>query len=709
MVQKAKDDINFIIQKLRKIYESGDYNKLPEVIDKLVVFRQEIETHQNQMLKTSLLYHYSKEALIIINNNQITDCSPSLSRITGYDCQSLSQKSLEDITDLHYKEKLLEALKTNTTAEIEFKGRKKDNTAFFAELLLYRIPNKENQFIGILRDNTQKKLLKTQLRESEKKFRHLAETTSVGIMIYQGDYWVYANPAAEKISGYTVEEMLQMEYWTFVAPEYLKMIRERGKQRQKGEKVPSGYEFKIIAKDGREKWVYLDGKLTTYNGKPAGLISIIDITHIKNAEISIKEKNLAIEKADKQLHQTNKKLIELNEELQVQNLNLKKAKEKAEESDRLKSAFLANMSHEIRTPMNAIMGFAEILAHSKVPHESQVEFGQTIFSRSQHLLEIINDIVDISKIEANLLKIHKTNFDINKLLIELANTYKQSLLQKGKSHVDLLLKIPGNPQNPNFITTDKHRIDQILTNLISNAIKFTDQGSITIGYKNQIHDKIEFFVQDTGIGIKENEKHIIFDRFVMATNAENEKKQGTGLGLTISKSLAKLLGGEIWIEKSSSEGTSIHFTISTQGKTEVEKNIQNAKSTDQCPIKGKKILIVEDDKWSANYLETLLFEKCANITICQTAEEAIDLISDNKPFDLILMDLRLPGLSGLEATSSIKAIKPNIPIIAQTAYALNHDRTKALNAGCDDYIAKPIEAEQLIELINKHLAIKNRL
>ncbi len=703
MVHKTKDDIKDIIQKLQQIEKLKNYEQLPEIIKSLEKTQNDIEIHFKSIQKTALLYHYTKEALIELVDGVITDFTPTFAKITGFDYQSLKNKPLKDIADIRDKEKLLTALKTGKKAEIEFRGRKNDNSVFCAELTLHNLPNKKNRLIGILKDITSKKMLETQLIESEKKFRHLAETTSVGIMIYQGEYWVYANPAAEKISGFTQAEMLKMKYWSFVAPEYLKMIKERGEKRQKGEKVPTGYEFKIISKNGHEKWVYLDGKLTTYNGKPAGLISIIDISHIKKADLALKEKNIALEKADLQLQEKNKNLKELNEELKVQNQNLQKAKEKAEESDRLKSAFLANMSHEIRTPMNAIMGFAEMLANSTVPHESQIEFGQTIFSRSQHLLEIINDIVDISKIEANLLKIHKTKFDINNLLVELANTYKQSLLQKGKSHVNLLLKIPGNPQNPNFITTDKHRIDQIITNLISNAIKFTDQGNITIGYQNQTREKIEFFVHDTGIGIEENEKQIIFDRFVMATNAENEKKQGTGLGLAICKSLTKLLGGDIWVEETSLKGTAIHFTIKTQGESTNDECRDAPKPTRRCPIKNKKILIIEDDKWSANYLETLLLEKCANITTCTTAEEAIDLISENKPFDLILMDLRLPGISGLEATSAIKALKPKMPVIAQTAYALNHDRSKAIAAGCDDYIAKPIDGDRLIELINKHL------
>jgi len=698
MLSKPNSEIQRIIDKLqqsRKLKEEALYD---EAIEDLTALASGQTAINDQISKEVLLYTLTSEALIILQQDKIIDCTPNLRDIIQMECNEFMNNSFLGLIHPEDRERTAALIKAKDAELTKCRMLRKDKSTVHIEMSIY-FAKAAGKTVVLLRDITDHKLLEDQLRESENKFRNLANTTSVAIMIYQGEKWVYANPAAERISGYTLNQLKEIEYWEFVAPEYQDMIRNRGKQRQQGEDVPSGYEFQIIAKDGKRKWVYLEGKLTIYNGKPAGLISILEITHIKNVELNLKEKNEALQIADKQLQENNKILNELNQQLKKQNTKLQKAKEKAEESDRLKSAFLANMSHEIRTPMNAIMGFAEILSETEVSTETQMEFGKTIYSRSQHLLQIINDIVDISKIEANLLNIQKSHFDINQMLDELYATFIPMLRKRNKSHIDLKLIKPVAGKFP--IYTDHSRLEQILTNLISNAIKFTDQGSISIGYEKPQNDILEFYVNDTGSGIKPSEINKIFDRFVMATNAVNDKNEGTGLGLAISKSLAELLGGRIWIAQTSETGTSFHFTINICEKEKARQNADKPEETKPQAMKHTKILLVEDDQGSIKFMRTILEDKGADLTICQKGQDAIKKIAQGAHFDIILMDIRLPDMSGLEVTKTIKS-SVNIPIIAQTAYALNEDRDKALKAGCDDYIPKPIDIEKLIQLIKKH-------
>ncbi|MDA3865723.1 MAG: PAS domain S-box protein [Salinivirgaceae bacterium] len=562
MSNKPTIDITSIIAKLQRIHNEQDYSQLYEAIDELNQLHSTIAPHPTSYDKADILYHFSSEALVVIQDYKIIDCTPTYSKISGFECHELKDKSFFSTVHPSSINDMSNLFEIGKTGSLHYKGVSKNGDIYFANISINKTTLKNSAFFVLIQDITNQKKMEQQLRESESMFRNLANITSVAIMLYQGDKWIYANPAAEKISGYSAQELKKMNYWDFVAPEYKEMIKNRGKQRQKGDDVPSGYEFKITTKDGIEKWVFLDGKLSIYNSKPAGLISIIDISNIKQAEINLKQKNKALIETEEELKTTNQQLNILNKKLLQQNSKLKVAKDRAEESDRLKSAFLANMSHEIRTPMNAIMGFAEILAETDIDSKRQRDYGEIIHSRSQYLLQIINDIIDISKIEANLLNIYKTKFNINELLLDLCRTFNAVLKNKQKEHVKLIVQNPTTEKEDTTIYSDKQRLTQILTNLIGNAVKFTDEGSITIGYEMKDAETALFFVRDTGSGISHDDAEKIFDRFVMAKNAIDDKHQGTGLGLAISKSLVELLGGRLWLEKTSSGGTTFCFTIS---------------------------------------------------------------------------------------------------------------------------------------------------
>lgn len=390
---------------------------------------------------------------------------------------------------------------------------------------------------------------------------------------------------------------------------------------------------------------------------------------------------------------------------------LQKARLKAEQSDKLKSAFLANMSHEIRTPMNAIIGFAELLNNHDLTNEQRDLYIQYINNSGNNLLNLIDDIIDTAKIEAGQIKIRKAKTNINKVLDELHASFSDILKRKNIQTVALNLSKHLDDKWM-LINTDSNRLRQIISNLISNAIKFTDQGYIHFGYKyKEQEDELEFFVSDTGIGIPEDKFQIIFERFGQIDKDIARNTKGTGLGLNITQKLVELLGGKIWVVSELGRGSTFYFTIPyspvkdfAEEKTD-EHNFSSNSLRSSWP--GKTVLVVEDDKLNFTILKKYLQKTRINILWAQNGKEAVDICTEHhqlhQQLDLILMDMHMPLLNGYEATRQIKSIMPNIPIIAQTANAMHTEKEDALEAGCNDYITKPIKQSQLLDLLNKHL------
>jgi PAS domain S-box-containing protein len=378
-------------------------------------------------------------------------------------------------------------------------------------------------------------------------------------------------------------------------------------------------------------------------------------------------------------------------------LELVKARMLAEESDRLKSAFLANMSHEIRTPMNGVIGFAELLLQDDIPQDEKNEYFLLIEKNNHQLLQLIDDIIDISKIEAKVLKIHKIDFNINDLLIDLERLYLKEIDMSSKP-IDIEFKGLDDKQQ-GWIFTDKSRLMQILQNLITNAIKFTEAGKISIDTKVENH-KLIFKVKDTGIGIPELSQKQIFERFRRLENTADKVYRGTGLGLAVTKGLVELLGGSIIVHSIEGEGSEFIFDISYQSGKMIENNIN--KLEEWTSLNGLDILIVEDEETSFAYLFSIFKKNNANVFRAKTGYEAIEMVK-RQNIDLILMDIRLPELNGYDATRYIKKLAPDIPIIAQTAFAMADDEIKAKEAGCDDYVTKPISSYLLLNKIKNLL------
>ena len=483
----------------------------------------------------------------------------------------------------------------------------------------------------------------------------------------------YANKTAAKMWGHkSAAEMIGTDvlgYWTKSSQgKATEMIETLLKD---GFVVSSG---DLIGKrvDGTEFIVESNSILVKdENGDPSGMIgSFSDITKRKQAEIE-----------------------------------LIKAKDKAEESDRLKSAFLANMSHEIRTPMNSILGFMSLLKEPDIKHAEKEAYIQIVNESGDRLLHTINDIIEISKIESGDTQLSKQKVDIPDLLAYYERLFLPDVTSKG---LQFDLQKPKETEGI-IIYSDRNKLDSIMSNLIYNAIKFTQKGTIEFGC--QIHeDEILFFVKDTGIGIEKKQISKIFNRFSQSDLDKQMDVEGSGLGLAICKSYVEILGGKIWVKSKVNQGTSFYFTIprdkgkewkhsKDQLKAEVKKTkIGNTNEKKLC------ILIAEDHEPSAMLLEQLLKHVDCEVLRSRTGTETVELCQNNPNIDIILMDIKLPDINGYEATQKIREFNKEVFIIAQTAYALAGDKKKAKVAGCNKYMSKPVNRDILLKMISDYVS-----
>lgn len=426
---------------------------------------------------------------------------------------------------------------------------------------------------------------------------------------------------------------------------------------------------------------------------------------VKNAESKIFRiigiaSNITNEKALKN------QLINQYEKLKLINSELVKAKEAAEESDRLKTAFLHNMSHEIRTPMNAINGFSQLLPRSFNNKPKLIYYSGIINQCCSNLLEIINDLLDIAKIESGQVHIHIDYCNIAQLFSELESFFSIQKVRYNKQHIHFNLKVSGILKNAS-IATDKGKLKQIFINLLNNALKFTEEGCIESGCKLNKHKQLIFYVSDTGVGIPKDKFEFVFERFSQLQDDSSHLHGGTGLGLSIVKGLVGLLGGTIWLESEYGKGTTFYFSlpyVKEQGPLEKKDFMEDTINLKY--LKGKTVLVVEDDKYNAAYITEILSETGLNLIHAKNGQEAVFIAGLHDP-DLILMDIGLPDINGYEATHQILQNKPGLKVIAQTAYASVDDMEKSILAGCIDCISKPLESRSLLYMICKHLNKKH--
>jgi len=472
------------------------------------------------------------------------------------------------------------------------------------------------------------------------------------------------NPAFERALGYKQEEFLEKTLFDFMYPADIERTVNVVKEKLEHNEPTISLENRYLCKDGSYKWFSWISQPLYDKGIAFSIAR--DITSSKFYE---------------------KELI--------------KAKEKAEEGDRLKSAFLSNMSHEIRTPMNGILGFSKMLEENLLV-EKRKQYINYIHSSVNQLLTIINDIIDFSKIEAGQLRLHLNDFNLNELIDDLYKQYDSERLAQGKNN--LVLCFSKGLDDPDcYIEGDNERIRQVLSNLLINAIKFTHKGTVEFGYKLEDNDTLNLYVKDTGIGISDSKQNIIFEKFRQEDESFTRQYGGTGLGLAISKGLVALMGGEIGVKSEKNKGSLFYFTIPYKQAALISKKEKHTDLDEEYDWSDKTILIIEDDMMGYEFLREIMEPTNVKILIAENGLEAIDLIKSKPDIDLVLMDLRIPKMDGYTATTEIKKIRPELPVIAQTANALPEDRIRAEEAGCDDFITKPINRSEFLLTVNKYI------
>ena len=383
------------------------------------------------------------------------------------------------------------------------------------------------------------------------------------------------------------------------------------------------------------------------------------------------------------------------------------AKEQAEESDRLKSSFLANMSHEIRTPLNAIMGFSNLLVTKSYPDEKRKILLEGIQHNSNQLLTLISDILDISKIESGQLELSYIWINLNQLMQSVNDTLQLQIKNSNKE-INLFCQKPLTDVQAR-IYVDDVRLKQILINLISNAIKFTNQGFVFFGYTVRADNMLEFFVKDTGVGIAADKQANIFDQFRQEDETISRRFGGSGLGLPISKNLVELMGGRIWFESEKDKGSQFFFEIpyvTQRDDATLDEKLRNANAENIDSIaqlfNGEKILVIDDHEPSYVLVSETLSNYDITVAYECSGRGGIAHVENDPDVALILMDIHMPVLNGVETMKIIKEKYPHIPIVAQTAFALKEDQKKFLTAGFDDYAAKPLKNEDLIRVFKRY-------
>ncbi len=535
----------------------------------------------------------------------------------------------------------------------ELRLRRKDGSLVhvFSSHSINKLPGGEKEFYCIDIDLTERISVEKALIDSENKYRKLVENSPVGI--YQSSldgHLLFGNEALVKLLNYNSQQELLSAGpgKIFSTPDHESELLEIISIH----KIISDFETVLVTKFGQKKDVIIGASLE--NNRITGMV--LDISERKATE---------------------------NE--------LLKAKEKAEESDRLKSSFLSNLSHEVRTPMNGIVGFAELLLDRSLDEESKQEYVETIMVNSNSLLKIISDIIEISKIKTELLSINYREFSLNEMIRELKIHFHDLAVKKR-----LEFSFPEfNSNEKILIISDEPKIKLILTHLLDNAFKFTESGSVQ-GKCMKNDSFLEFSIADTGIGIPQEYVELIFEPFRQIEDSFNRKFGGNGLGLAIAKAYVELLGGKIKLQPNTPAGSVFTFSLPVKLKTSDITRCLEIPDYSECTF-----LIAEDEPTNYVYLKKLLMPSGARLLHAQTGRQALEIIDCNPKINLVFMDIKMPDIDGLEATRLIKQKYPGIPVIATTAYAMNGDRELCIESGCDGYIPKPIRSAELIRSIKK--------
>lgn len=524
---------------------------------------------------------------------------------------------------------------------------------------------------GVMIDITDRKKVELKIRENEEKLQEAQQIAKMGN--FELDLLTYRIRWSEnffKLLHIDIDDP-EMKLGTF---QNLIVPEERWKVKHYIRKTVDSrssktFDIKLQLKDQTVKYLQISGKpLMHENNEVTRIIgTAMDITRRKIHEIEVQE-----------------------------------AREKAEESDRLKSIFLQTMSHELRTPLNAIIGFSDLMLNADSDPGQKQEFIPLINNSGKHLLSIIEDMFELSALETGQSKVVRDEIRLPEFFDDIIPGIEEYQHQIEKQHLELAY-IPEQNNSGFVFESDKSKLSKVLTILLSNALKFTEKGKIEFGYE-KLEKDLRFFVRDSGVGIPEEKHQLIFERFRQAEESPTRTFEGVGLGLSICKIIAELLHADIWVDSTVGEGSTFYFKLKDvlpeNSPVKPEKQPENNQYS---MLSGKNILVVEDESSNMKLLEIILRRKGFRIVKAASGMEAVELFSSNPSIDLVLMDLKMPVMSGFDATREIMKLKPGIPVIAITAYALEGDRQKAIQAGCVDYISKPVNSKILIQKIEQHL------
>ncbi len=552
-----------------------------------------------------------------------------------------------------------------------------------------------------VREISEQKPTENLLKAGHNKFRLIVENSPDAIFIAdENGKYIYTNKAVTDLLGYSAKEM-QNKSIKDLAPKnkirtysnFFKEARDKGKLFT---------ELELIKKDG-------NCVSTDYNSVllPGGMIyaSCRDISNRKQTEFGSRENEHFFKTQNADYYNLNKENADLIVELKksinyikhIKN-DLIKEKENAIESDHLNSAFLANMSHEILTPVNVISGFAGFLLEPELSKEKITDYVNAINGNTRQLLSNMSDILDISKIKVGQFKVESELVCINKLMKDLFKTYRK-LVDLNKVR---FIYSPQSPYDLSQIKTDGDRIRQIICNLLNNALKFTKEGEIEFGYTIK-KKSIEFYVKDSGIGISMEYHHDVFQIFRQIGENNNRADGSNGLGLAVSKALVEKLGGTISVDSEPGKGSLFIFSIPYKNEFESTDTLNKTSESEQINWDDKTVLIVEDEVYNHAYIQELLSEKDIKMLHAWDGKMAVELVKTNPQISIVLMDIKMPVMDGNESMRLIKKIRPDLPVIAQTAYAHGRDSKNGLEAGFDSFLIKPIDRNLFLEVINSHL------
>ena len=636
--------------------------------------REEIRENEKRMHNilensTNLFYTHSTE-------NEITYISPQVIDILGCSQEEAMKKWTEFSTDNPINKvgynNTLKAIETGLVQPpYELELKRTDGKKIWVEVREAPILEDGNvvSIAGSLTDITDRKETEAQLERRTKFLDKIIDSSALSTWISdENGFAIRTNPACLEFFGATEDEVIG-KYSLFKDS----VIEEQGMMPVVEDVFTKGVVGNIIIDYNFGAVDHVDIENPTHkvinsiftpvvdsNGKVTNVIvQTIDLSEIKNAEA-----------------------------------RLRIAKEKAEESDRLKSAFLANMSHEIRTPMNGILGFTDLLKEPGLTGDKKRKYIDIIQKGGERMLTTINDIIEISKIETGQIQVRNTDINVNELIRYHFDFFAP---EAKKKNLIFNCQIPISDDN-SIILADKNMLNSILTNLIKNAIKYTNSGSIDFGY-SIINNEIKFYVKDTGIGISEEDQITVFERFIQSENTKNEVYEGSGLGLSITKAYVDMMDGKIWLESKVQKGTIFYFTLPYHKRRKSKSELQEPQAKDEnITLKDLEVLITEDDIAADQLLTEILNPLVKKIHHANSGNMALEIQKKEK-IDLILMDIKIPGKDGFTVTREIRENNNEVLIIAQTAYAMAGDMEKALEAGCNAYIAKPISKSDLLTTI----------